>query len=255
MSNKQTNQKKTFVYIIASLVAVLLVIVLIRGSESSSTLAIAPLGAPAQVFIDRNQVDPLRSTSSPTTYSVTSGQHQVLVARDGYWPWSEEVTVAPEETTEIVPFLIEETGRQVLQTSTEIQSALVIAKEESVPTADEPVISADGNVQVFVDNETNILAQWTAGTSSTPDYFNCRAGTCGVSVYNQAPVRQVSFYPGHSDVILFATETAVFAIEIDPSGETQNFQPITEAASQPVFTADSGSIFVLAGQRITVSDL
>jgi hypothetical protein len=200
-------------------------------------------------------MDPELSTTSPSTYEVTSGLQQIIVAHDGYWPWSQEVEVKPGETVQINPFLIEQSSQQVIQTTTEIEEELKNARLKDTPRAENPIISDNDSIRVFVDGDTNIIAQWNQGTSTAPNFFNCYEGTCGVSVFNKLPVQQIEFYPGRDDVIFFATPTGVFAMEIDPSGETQNFQPIAESVRNPSFTIKDGSIYVSYGDRIILSDI
>ncbi|MEX2514836.1 MAG: PEGA domain-containing protein [Candidatus Paceibacterota bacterium] len=225
-----------------------------RGEENG-VISITPTGQKASVFINRSSMKPLQSTSSPTTYEVSSGSHQVLVAQDNYWPWSQQITIGPGETIGIEPFLIEQSSRQVLQTTEEIRSNLMAARDEPIPSQESPLLSENEDIRVYVDGETNIIAQWNRSTSTAPDFFHCHEDTCGVSVFNQLSINQIEFYPGRDDVIFFATPSGVFAMEINPSGETQNFQPVVESVRNPSFTTSDGNIFVLYGDRITVSDI
>lgn len=253
----QTNTKKQkIMWMVGGIVVVLIALFFLRQNQAAgSEIEISPTGNEATVYIDRTQVNPPTSTSSPTTYDVADGERQLLLAADGYWPWSQNVSVPESETVEVSPFLIEETGRRVLQTTSEVKQGLSTAQEQPVPSSDDPVLSDNEDVRVFVDDDTNIIAQWNKDESTAPDFFDCYEGTCGVSVFNQAPVRQIAFYPGRDDVIFFSTPTGVYAIEINPRGETQNFQPVAEGVRDPVFTISDGNIFVLSGERITVSDI
>lgn len=256
IKKQQKNRRKKLFWIIGGIIIILAILFLIqRNDAADSTISISPLDDTASVYIDRSSVSPITSTSSPTTYDVSAGSRQILIAREGYWPWSQQVDVADGETVEIEPFLIEENGRRVLQTTEEITSSLAEAQSAPVPSSESPVLSDNEDIRVYVDNETNIIAQWTGSTSTAPTFFDCYEGTCGVSVINQAPIRQIEFYPGRDDVIFFATNTGVYAIEIDPRGETQNFQPVVESVQNPIFTISDGNIFVLSGSRITVSDI
>lgn len=253
---KHNNKNQTkFIWIAAGIVAVLILLFFLQSDSNSSVISITPPGGTAAVYIDRETVSPITSTSTPTTYKVSPGSHQVLVARDGYWPWGQQIDVAEGETVNVNPFLIEESGSRVLETPSAVTNALQEARNSSVPTTDAPELSPSGDIRVFIDSETNIIAQWTGSTSTAPSYFDCHEGTCGVSVFNQLPVRQIAFYPDRDDVIFFATDTGVYAIEIDPRGENQNFQPVEESIQSPVFTIANQQIFILSGERITVSGI
>lgn len=256
MKYTQTNtKKKKMIWIIAGIVIILVALFFLQNKTTTGEISITPPNGTAAVYIDRDSVSPITSTTSPSTYEVSPGSRQLLIARDGYWPWSQQIDVSVGETTQIQPFLIEKTGRHVLQTTSTITNALQNAQSETVLNADEPLLSPNGDIRVFVDSETNIIAQWTGSTSTAPDFFDCYEGTCGVSVFNQAPIKQIAFYPDRNDVIFFAAEKGVYAIEINPHNETQNFQPVIESVQNPVFTIDNGNIFVLSGEHITVNDI
>lgn len=258
MTNFEKQKKNKRTKLIWSAVGIIIVLVLLffaRSDGTASTISITPPGAPATVYIDRSTVSPITSTTSPATYGVSPGSKQILVARDGYWPWSQQIDIPEDETVELHPFLIEKSGRRVLQTTSEITSALQDAQLEAVPTTNAAALSPSGDIRVFVDNGTNIIAQWTGSTTTAPGFLDCHENTCGVSVFNQAAVRQIEFYPDRDDVIFFATDTGVYAIDVNPRDETQNFQPVVEGVRNPVFTISDGNIFVLSGERITVSDI
>lgn len=233
----------------------LLVLFFLQQDGSSGEITIAPPNGTASVYIDRDSVSPITSTSSPAVYDVSPGSRQILVARDGYWPWTQQVDVIEGESAEIAPFLIEETSQRVLQAESDVTNALSEARTQPVPSSDSPAVSENGDVRIFVDNETNIIAQWTGSTTTAPGFFDCHEATCGVSVINQAPVQQLEFYPQRDDVIFFSTQVGVYAIEINPRNSTQNFQPVVEGVQNPVFTTTDSSIFVLSGDRITVNGI
>jgi len=256
--NKQKNntgKKRKLIWSIAVVAVVLLIIFIFQGKNENGVISIAPTGQEASVFLNRSSVKPLQSTSSPTTYEVSSGSYQVLIAHDNYWPWSQQIEVASGETVEIQPFLIQQSVSQVINAETEIRESLLATNGQTIPRTDSPLISYNEDVRVFIDGETNIIAQWNQSTSTAPAFFNCYEGTCGVSVFNRLPVEQIEFYPGRDDVIFFATSNGVFAMEIDPSGETQNFQPVVERVQNPSFTTNNGRIYVLYGDRIIASDI
>jgi hypothetical protein len=253
---KETNQKqRQFIWATVGIIVVLLVLFFVnQNSGPDSSIEITPIGSSADVFIDRNRTTSLERYR-PTTYQVNTGRHQIIVAKDGYWPWTDSLATESSEVKTLHPFLIEQTGQRAIQVPTSITDDLAAKQQQLAPTADSPITSPDGNIKIFVDNETNIIAQWTTGTSTAPDYFNCRAGICGVSVYNNQPVLDISFYPERSDVIFFATNTGVYAIEVDPSSDTQNFQPVAENVSNPLFVFDNNRIFVSTNGRVTVSEI
>ena len=253
-TNNTTKLQRAW-WIIGLIIIVVAAFFLIRSSDSEAELVIAPTGGTPSVYIDRTQRDALSSSSSDSTYGVTAGTHQVIVSRDGYWPWSDDVSTTAGEQTKISPFLIQETPQEVLQAASSVQTALQEAASQPVAASSSAATSSDGKMRAYVAGESNLIAQWNAGEDSAPDYLNCHEGTCGVSVYNRTPITQIAFYPERHDVLFFATANGVYAIEIDPRGATQNFQPVVQNVQNPVFSIEDDQIFVQSTSGITVSNI
>ncbi len=255
-SDQSSNLQKRLLWIGGAIVIVLLALFFVRSNQTGAVEINPPNNVPANVFVDKNSEDPLQSTSSSATYEVGNGEHEILVASDGYWPWKEDVEITDGETVELAPFLVSRSSQRVSQMPDELTQSLTEAENAPVAASSSPILSDDENIRVFVNNDTNIIAQWTQDPSSAPDYFNCHEGTCGVSVYNaETPVTQVEFYPNQDNAIIFATGVGVFAIEIDPTGSTQNFQPVARGVQNPVFTLQSNTALVQTANGITATEL
>ncbi len=254
MSNTTSNsQLKKF--IITALVAVVAIaaIALLRN-RTTATIAIAPTGQQASVFTNKSE-RALTSPEATTTYAVREGDVEVIVSAENRYPWRETVTTTTGSTTLVQPFLMPEQPRILRDAPDPVQTQL--ARERTDPTTS--ATSSDQSVRIIANENDRVIAEWIGPQDSMPDYYSCQneSNRCGVEVYGQddETIEQVDFYPGRSDVALFATQGGVYAIEIDPTGKTQNFQPVNGTLQNPHFFATQDTIFVGNENQITASQL
>lgn len=199
---------------------------IVRGGD----IAIERFDTNIQVVINEKTVS---VENSGIVTNVKPGVHEVIVFKDGFWPWVKEVSVESEERVLISPFLASKsiTGTIIGTDDPEYQNIRQAVLANRLPTESTPITSPDGNLTVWSDATTII---------GTP-----KGGESFVIFEGNAAFRNVAFYQDRSDVLLVATQNGVFALEIDSGGGTQNFQPIYKGSSEPRFTPiDSNSIYV-----------
>jgi len=246
-----TNLQKTL--ITAILITAVVVIALFVFRESSTAeIVINPTSRDGQVFVDKVRSTKLSSQSS-TTLQVSPGDREVLISGDNTYPWKDSVSVTAGNSTTIYPFLIPQQSRQVANVPKQV-------KEQLDTVADNPqtkVTTPNDKIEVVVTEDGRLGARWQAASSSAPDYFSCFENGCRAIVYdNDSRVaQQISPYPNHPNAIIFATDSGVYALEIDPSGDTQNFQPITQDTQDPHFVIADNTIFVRSNNQITATSL
>ena len=176
---------------------------------------------------------------------VTPGQHTLLVAADGFWPWAKTIEIEDDSTLDfgVLALWI----KPELHTGTVTMENPEAAKVSmaSLPTSEEPAVSADRNVHIWMD-ENVIYAAWQGREGKRPAYY-CNP-TCSntLTVFNSdVPIRSLSFFGERSDAILFAAENGIFALELDTRG-TQNFQPLY-LGTAPIFSLGDDSVLVYDG--------
>jgi hypothetical protein len=54
---------------------------------------------------------------------------------------------------------------------------------------------------------------------------------------------------------VFANSRGVFAIELDATGPTQNFQPVVDATDSPHFYLQDDTVFVRSPRQVTATKL
>jgi|GEM_PF-1636702 len=178
-----------------------------------------------------------------TLKRLTPGEHTLLVARDGYWPWAKHITVGRGENLEMVVFSFPVASELTPATVAPAQTERVRAEMTQLPTREEPLFSDDESTAVWVEGR-NIVASWRDRRDRLPGYFcnpDCRTR---MTVFTgQVPIRSVSFYGTRNDVLLVAAENGIFGLELDMRG-TQNFQPLYSGTS-PIFSLNDDALGIL----------
>lgn len=198
------------------------------GGDATGVIEIAgvvPLGT--TVFVDNRRVARFSEMSSVELDNLAVGTHAVVVAKDGYWPWSKELVLANNERIALRPFLIpQEPSIRVAEEEHEGRAdAVSKLRSYTLPQEDAPLISHDGAVHVWV-TQNEIQARFVSEAEAPPPF--CITGTCEYTLTvlpTEADIRNIAFFPSRNDVIMFSTENGIFALELDKRG-TQNFQPI-----------------------------
>jgi hypothetical protein len=247
-----SQQKKFFIAIIVTVVAIA-TLALIQN-RTTTQLAIAPTGKQAVVFTNKSERKPLNSEAT-TTYSVQPGDTEVIVSSNDRYPWRETISTTASGTKLVRPFLVPEQPRILRDAPDTVKEQLARQQANPVTLA----TSSNQQVRVLAGNDGRLVAEWIGAKQNRPEYFRCdnESSRCNVKVYAQSDesIEQVDFYPGRSDVAVFATQGGVYAIEIDPTGNTQNFHPVNTTLTNPHFFVSEDSIFVGNKNRITVSRL
>lgn len=147
----------------------------------------------------------------PKTYSV-------LVAKDGYWPWTKKLEVKENAVTEAKPFLIRKNieGKPV-ENNEEIIAAFSNSDSSVIKTAK---TDRKNNVKIWQEGG-KIIARWERGFP-LPYYFSEQEQT----IFQTAnEIKNWNFFPKRPDLIILSLRNGVFALEIDDRG-LKNFQPI-----------------------------
>jgi hypothetical protein len=206
----------------------------------------------------------------PNTYNI-------LVAKDGYWPWAKEVNVEEKHVSEAIAFLVpkEPDGEVIPKTIKEYPkdgNATGTPKITSNPiydnviklftnkkgvssatkdnTASSTTIRSGRNRVELWKEEDTIFIKWLKDEKSLPNYF-CKNNSCEntVSVFKStSEIKNFNFYPGREDVVLLSINEGVYAIEVD-SRKHQNFQPVYKG-SDPYFVIEKGKFYIKDGENI-----
>jgi hypothetical protein len=253
MDSKTQSANTQNILIVAVLITAIAVVGLFFFREGSTArVVISPTNQNGQVFVD--QTRPARlSADATSTIQVDPGTREILVSGQNTYPWKKRVSVAAGSSTTIYPFLISQNSRQISTPPKQVKKRLDSQAQNPQVTA----TTSDGRIHVIVAEDGRLGARWQAAKPIAPDYFSCSESRCQAVIFDNdsRSAQQVSAYPGHPKAVIFATNSGVYALEIDPSGDTQNFQPIVQDAEDPHFVIAKGRIFVRSNNQITTTRL
>lgn len=219
------------------------------GIHAPGVIEIGHFDPTAQIFLDGEPLLGIPNTTTTLRVPVPAGVHDVTVAKNGYYPWEKAVDVDPRETVIIAPFAVPSAtnGLVIPKTDAEYADAARAIAGMRAPTAENPLLSSDGVMSVFI--EEGVLIARSVNGTTPPQYF-CEAEctTEHTVITLQAEVRGVTFFPGRSDVLLIAVQNSIFAVELDTRG-TQNFQPVYQGV-RPTFAHSAGVLYVKDGESL-----
>ncbi len=204
-----------------------------------------------KIFLDNRDANLRESSEGLFIKNVAPGEHTVLVVKDMHWPWTKSVNVLEDETNTISPFLISKNVSGVIVTDSDPEYKDIISTMNRAvpPDVESKKISVDGNIAIWTDNDI-IFAEWIGNENLIPKSF-CVDGECASVievVKSQSEIRGLDFYKTRNDVLVLASQTGIFAIEINKSGNTQNFQPIYKGTGVPKFSVkNEETIYILDG--------
>ncbi len=227
------------------------------GIKGAGTISLEKVPEGATIFLDNKKHSRVKSNSSVSLSNLLVGTHTVVVAKDGYWPWSKKLTVANSERVSISPFLVSQ--NPVMTTlkkgKGEYDTTLRAIRKAKTPSESEPLVSLDGTTEIWI-SSGSILAKWIGDNTPPPSF--CFTGVCDdtltVLPANES-IGNIAFLPDRNDVIIFSAQNGIFAIEIDRRG-TQNFQPIylgkrprfTPTAEKTLAILDNDTLFLIRQQ-------
>lgn len=91
---------------------------------------------------------------------------------------------------------------------------------------------------------TSINGKWLSG-APLPYYFSSHE----IEIFSSPErIKSFDFYPGRRDVILFAIQNNIFAIELD-SRSTRNFQPVYKGRN-PYFARIGNTLYIIDGNSL-----
>ena len=168
--------------------------------------------------------------------ALSPGGHQIIVTRDGYYPWIKKIEMPSGGKINLLPFIIFQNTSGVIITKSDpeywkIRNSITANKS---PRKENLLISKNKLVEVWIEDNT-IMSKTDQSIHTV--------------VKLEPPIRNVDFYKDRSDVVIFSAGEYVNVIEISTE-DTQNFMPIYKGASPAFTVADSNSVYVLDGEKL-----
>lgn len=97
-------------------------------------------------------------------------------------------------------------------------------------------------IKIWLEKDDEIWVEWLEKNSPLPFYLSAEKE---MIIKTKTPVKNIDFFPSRKDVLIFAAENGVFALEIDGRGG-RNMQPIYKGRN-PTFSVGSSKkiIYIL----------
>jgi hypothetical protein len=253
MSEKE---KKLAYFVFGVVIVAILVIGLFRQSifvfGHTGRVVIDHLEANTVIYIDKIESgrSGVKAEDDYNLGRIGVGSRQILILRNGFWPWLKEVEIKKGEKIVLSPFSAPEnsSGFLIGESDSEYEALVAEFDATTAPDVDNKKISKDQKIAVWID-ENKIFAEWLGEEGQMPEAF-CNKEGCSFIIEPLTvggSIRNVDFYKDRSDVITVAFGSGVFAVELNNNGH-QNFQPLFEGDVPQFLVKDEKAIYILDGE-------
>ncbi len=220
------------------------------GSKGKISLA-SPLDETV-VYLDNVKYRTL-DAGETLNMTVDAGTHNILVSKEGYFPWIKEISVLEEETLYLSPFMlrVNPIGELITEADPEHDKIESLVRSSGLPIRESRRKSSEAHIEIWATGNA-IYASWAGKIEDAPSYF-CTATPCDptLEVFQGAEaIDNLDFYKEREDVIIFSAGTGIFAIETDPRG-TKNFQPIYTGTRPRFHKQSTDTLYVLDGEDLS----
>lgn len=241
-----TNYAKKHPYILtAIIIAFLAIIMFLAGFRLQPNLSVSRNGtlevtfpmASTTLYVDNKKINIQGTENETVTMSLSVKTHTVIISRLGYFPWAKDVAISPNKTTVIKPIFVTQntTGQIITKNDKNYWTLRNKVQISTLPTEASP--------KTF-----NGVSVWTTGnTIFVKDNDSVKTIITPVDA-----IRSLDFYKDRSDVIVFATDNGVYALEaIENAAQNKaNFFPIYKGASPIFLKTDPSFLYVLDGENL-----
>lgn len=232
------NKAKRNTAIIFSIALIILIFVLYKnGYRVTENFSIGKIGQlninlpieNTSIIIDKKIK--INSEKNIETISLSPNTHEIIISKEGYYPWVKKIKIPSKESVSIDPFFVNQnaSGEMITVVDSDYWKIKRDIQTSVLPTKENPLISQDKEIQIWIENNAVI--------SKTKDSFH-------TVIEPDTIIKNISFYKNRDDVIIFSTYNGVYAIETDTEN-TQNFMPIYKGVDPYFATSTENSIYIL----------
>ncbi|HEY4510539.1 MAG TPA: PEGA domain-containing protein [Candidatus Paceibacterota bacterium] len=184
------------------------------------------------------------------------GVYNILVNKEGYWPWSKILKVEENLVTEGTAFLIPQNPTiKIIPKDDEGYNKIIDSFFNVLRPGTTTIerFAYRGRERLSLNfKENKVRVEWLGDTQDLPYYF-CGDKDCDeerIIIESPYSIRTMDFFPGRKDVIIVALQNAIYAVEIDKRGG-QMLQPIYKG-KKPVFIVrgNDPNIYILDDKNL-----
>ncbi len=191
----------------------------------SCSITIDNLKIGQKIFLDESSLGNATENGKMVFSGITPGKHNLIVTKNAYWPWAKEITLASSGRVSFNPFLLAQIPNVEILTldNKNFQNLKDSIEVSMLPSADNPAKSSDGSALLWLDGSSVMVK---SPKSPLPEYFCNPDCADTLNILNASTdIKDVSFFPNRSDLVVFSTFEGIFVIEVDGRG-IRNFQPL-----------------------------
>ncbi len=252
-----TNYAKKHSYILGVIIiSVVAIGALIAGYRLQPNMTVSKNGilevtlplARTTVFVDDKKLITTETENQTVRLPLSINTHDVIIAREGYFPWMTQVITAPDTTSHINPILVTQntTGQIITQKDPNYWTIRRKIQDTKIPTEANPRRGSKGSSVWVKDNTIYVKGAYTGGElgEREADVFAV------ITPIDQ--IRSLDFYKDRTDVIVFASDTGVYAIDAveNATEKVVNFYPLYKGI-KPLFEKTENSfLYVLDGENL-----
>lgn len=252
-----TNYAKKHPYLLSFIIIIILLIALLvagfrlqpdlRVSKNGTVEIALPL-ASTTVYIDTQKITTTNIENEMVTKSLSVKTHTVLIGRPGYLPWIKDVVIQPNTTVVLKPIFItaNATGQIITKNDKDYWTLRNKIQSSPLPTEASPRQGPNGTLIWVKDNTIYVRGAYSGGPLGERE-----ADTFSV-ITPVDSIRSVDFYADRTDVIIFASDTGVYALDaIENAAEHKaNFLPIYKGAKPVFLKTDNTFLYVLDQENL-----
>lgn len=186
------------------------------------------------IIIDRQTK--ILSTKQSEKIALSPKTHEIIISRDGYYPWTKKIKIPSNNTLIIFPIFISQSpsGEIITQNDYEYWKIKNTVEKDVLPSSEKPLLSKDGKTSVWLDNNAILVKD---------------QNSIHTVIQPETTIKNISFYKDRNDVLIFSTDKSVYAIETDTTN-TQNFYPIYKGTNPRFIVATTSALYVLDGDLL-----
>ncbi len=183
------------------------------------------------VIIDKAEKIVTTTSNQNVAIKLSPRTHEVLIAREGYFPWVQDVSIPSGGNATVTPLFVSQnpSGQIITQVDPEYWDIRNKVESHILPTKEASLVSLDTTTRLWV---TDNAIMFQVGTS-TPRAI----------IQPDTIVKNVAFYKDRSDAVIFSTANGIYVIEREGHG-TQNFMPLYKGASPIFIKTNSQFIYI-----------
>lgn len=263
MNTGKKSQKKEPVARILFWICIATIIILLSGkllyplTNKEAIILNVPLSG-TTIYLDNKKKVVTTTRDEKVILKTIPGTHSVVSHKKGHWPWEKSFVVAKKSKQYASIFNIKRSPSFSLIPEYTLKENVVVVNDDHKTILAlfendlKKRVSESGmvSIETLDGKDGNILATWLDDKNPTPYYF-CRDSKCDKTFYILPvahKIRQIDFYPGREDVIIFSSKDAVWVTELDRNDQNTQLIHIGTAPDfvrgpgNTIYVKDSGKL-------------